>query len=139
MDCPVAIGSEYEVEIAEIMPNGEGLASVKGFWIFVPKVKVGNKVKVKVTTIDSVSADAEVIRQAWGFTNSQYLKRSKLERPPVFQKENLSTEEDMATPENAENATKSSYVMNSTLASITENATKACWLATNILDGLQHF
>ena len=45
-------------------PNGEGLAIIKGFWIFVPQVKVGDKVKVKVTTIDSVSADAEVISQA---------------------------------------------------------------------------
>ncbi len=43
------------------MPNGEGLATVKGFWIFVPNVKVGDKVKVKVASIDSVSADAEVV------------------------------------------------------------------------------
>ncbi len=57
---PVAVGGEYEVEITEIMPNGEGLAAVKGFWVFVPNVKVGDKVKIKVTTVDSVSADAEV-------------------------------------------------------------------------------
>jgi predicted RNA-binding protein with TRAM domain len=43
------------------MPNGEGLASVKGFWIFVPDTKIGDKVKVRVTTLDSVSADAEVV------------------------------------------------------------------------------
>ena len=46
------------------MPNGEGLANIKGFWIFVPNVKVGDKVKVRVATVDSVSADAEVISQA---------------------------------------------------------------------------
>ena len=63
-DCPVVIGNEYEVEITELMPNGEGLARIKGFWIFVPNVKVGDKVKVRVTTIDTVSADAEVISQA---------------------------------------------------------------------------
>ncbi|MCW3998871.1 MAG: TRAM domain-containing protein [Candidatus Bathyarchaeota archaeon] len=57
------MGGEYEVEITEIMSNGEGLAAVKGFWIFVPNVKVGDKVNVKVTSIDSVSADAEVINQ----------------------------------------------------------------------------
>jgi predicted RNA-binding protein with TRAM domain len=45
------------------MLNGEGLAVIKGFWIFVPNVKVGDKVKVKVTTVDSVSADAEVINR----------------------------------------------------------------------------
>ena len=47
-----------------MMPNGEGLTKVKGFSIFVPNVKVGDNVRVKVTTIDSVSADAEVINQA---------------------------------------------------------------------------
>ena len=62
-ECPVVVGNEYEVEITEIMPNGEGLACVKGFWIFVPNVKVGDKAKVKVRTLDSVSADAEVISQ----------------------------------------------------------------------------
>ena len=46
-----------------MVPNGEGLAAFKGFWIFVPNVKVGDKVKVKVRTLDSVSADAEVISQ----------------------------------------------------------------------------
>jgi len=60
-DCPVVIGNEYEVEITEMMSNGEGLARIKGFCIFVPNVKVGEKVNVRVTTVDSVSADAEVI------------------------------------------------------------------------------
>ena len=64
MNCPLVIGHEYEVEITEMMPNGEGLARIKGFSIFVPNVKVGNKIKVRVTNIDSVSADAKVISQA---------------------------------------------------------------------------
>jgi len=63
-ECPVEVGKEYEVEISQMSSNGEGLATIKGFWIFVPQVNVGDKVKVRVTTIDSVSADAEVIRQA---------------------------------------------------------------------------
>ena len=46
------------------MLNGEGLANIKGFWIFVSDVKVGDKVKVRVTNLDSVSADAEVISRA---------------------------------------------------------------------------
>lgn len=60
----MAIGNEYDVEISKISPNGEGLATIRGFWIFVPNVKVGDKVKVKVTSLDSVSADAEVVSQA---------------------------------------------------------------------------
>ncbi len=55
------VGNEYEIEIAQMTPKGEGWAIVKGFSIFVPNVKVGDKVKVKVLTLDSVSADAQVI------------------------------------------------------------------------------
>ena len=64
MACPVVIGNEYEVEISQMSPNGEGLATIKGFWIFVPNVKIGDHVKVKIETIDSVSADAKVIKRA---------------------------------------------------------------------------
>jgi predicted RNA-binding protein with TRAM domain len=42
-------------------PNGEGLAIIKGFWVFVPNVKLGERVRVRIKYIDSVSADAEVI------------------------------------------------------------------------------
>ncbi len=41
-------------------PNGEGIASVKGFMVFVGNVKLGDHVKVKITYVDSVSADSEI-------------------------------------------------------------------------------
>jgi predicted RNA-binding protein with TRAM domain len=41
-------------------PNGEGIASVKGFMVFISNVKLGDHVKVKITSIDSGCADAEV-------------------------------------------------------------------------------
>jgi predicted RNA-binding protein with TRAM domain len=63
-ECPVVVGNEYEIEITKIIPNGEGCALIQGFSIFVPNVKVGDKVKVKVTNLDSVSADAQVISRA---------------------------------------------------------------------------
>jgi predicted RNA-binding protein with TRAM domain len=61
VDCPVELGSEYDVEISQMSPNGEGMASFKGFWVFVRNVKLGEKVKVRITFLDSISADAEVI------------------------------------------------------------------------------
>ena len=42
-------------------PNGEGIGRVKGFMVFVGKVKVGDHVKVRITNLDSVSADAEIV------------------------------------------------------------------------------
>ncbi len=45
-------------------PNGEGMASIKGFMIFVGNVKLGDHVKVKITNTNSCSADAEVTSSA---------------------------------------------------------------------------
>ncbi len=59
-DCPVDLGKEYEVEISEMSPNGEGIAKVKGFTVFVGNVKLGDRVNVKITYLDSISADAEI-------------------------------------------------------------------------------
>ena len=42
---------EYEVDITEISRQGDGIARVQGFVVFVKNGKVGNKVKVKVTDV----------------------------------------------------------------------------------------
>jgi predicted RNA-binding protein with TRAM domain len=44
-------------------PRGEGIARIKGFTIFVPNAKLGEHLTVKVTNLDSVSADAQKITQ----------------------------------------------------------------------------
>ncbi|HEX9863285.1 MAG TPA: TRAM domain-containing protein [Candidatus Bathyarchaeia archaeon] len=41
-------------------PNGEGMATVKGFMVFIGNVKLGDHVKVKITSINSGCADAEI-------------------------------------------------------------------------------
>ena len=43
---PVEAGKEYEVDITEISRQGDGIARVQGFVVFVKNSKVGNKVKV---------------------------------------------------------------------------------------------
>jgi predicted RNA-binding protein with TRAM domain len=60
-DLPVKLGKEYEVDVTEMTPNGEGVARVKGFLIFTPNTKPGDHVKVKITRLDSVCADAESV------------------------------------------------------------------------------
>jgi predicted RNA-binding protein with TRAM domain len=40
-------------------PRREGIARIKGFSIFVPNAKLGEHVTVRITHLDSVSADAE--------------------------------------------------------------------------------
>jgi predicted RNA-binding protein with TRAM domain len=59
---PVKLGKEYEVDITETTPNGEGIARINGFLIFVPNKMLGDHVKVKIARLDSVSADAEIVK-----------------------------------------------------------------------------
>ena len=60
-DLPVEMEKEYEVDIVDMSPNGEGIAKVRGFLVFVRGASLGNHVKVKVTKLDSVCADAEIV------------------------------------------------------------------------------
>jgi predicted RNA-binding protein with TRAM domain len=59
---PVELGLEYEVDITELSPNGEGVARIKGYLIFVGNAKPGDHVKVKIVGLDSVAADAEIVK-----------------------------------------------------------------------------
>ena len=59
-NCPVIVGKEYEVDISQMSPRGEGIARVKGVLVFIGNVKLGDHVKVKITNLDSVSAYGEI-------------------------------------------------------------------------------
>ena len=52
---PIKAGEEVDVTIESVGAQGDGVAKVKGFVIFVPGTKQGEKVKVKVTKVDSLS------------------------------------------------------------------------------------
>jgi len=58
---PVEIGKEYEVDIIEISRQGDGIARVQGFVLFVKDGKVGQKVKVKVTEVADRFAKAIIV------------------------------------------------------------------------------
>ena len=48
---PVEVGKEYDVEIQDIAREGDGIARVEGFVIFVPEAKVGDKVKIQIDRV----------------------------------------------------------------------------------------
>lgn len=48
---PVTSGETYDVTIEGIAKQGDGIAKVEGFVIFVPGTKVGDKVKIKVNKV----------------------------------------------------------------------------------------
>jgi len=53
------VGDIIEVEIVETSRRGDGIARVRGFIIFVPNTKPGEKVRVKVTKLGPSYAVAE--------------------------------------------------------------------------------
>ena len=58
---PVEIGKEYDVQVTERSYRGDGIARIQGFVIFVKSGKVGENVKVKVTSVGNRFAIAEII------------------------------------------------------------------------------
>ena len=50
---PVEVGKEYEVDVTEISRQGDGIARVQGFVVFVKNGKVKQNVKVKVEQVAS--------------------------------------------------------------------------------------
>ncbi len=55
------INEVYELEIQEVGRQGDGVARVKGFVIFVKNAKKGDKVKAKIVKIAGRFAIAEVV------------------------------------------------------------------------------
>ena len=55
---PVEVGKEYDVDITEISSQGDGIARVQGFVIFVKNGKVKQNVKVKVKQVGDRFATA---------------------------------------------------------------------------------
>lgn len=58
---PVTVGSTYDVKIEDIAREGDGIARIQGFVIFVPNTKVGDEVKIKVSTVKRNFAIAEKV------------------------------------------------------------------------------
>ncbi len=48
---PVKEGEEYDVRIDAVGEKGDGVARIKGFVVFVPSVKEGDEVRVKITKV----------------------------------------------------------------------------------------
>ena len=44
---PVEVGKEYEVEVTEISRQGDGIARIQGFVVFVKRGKLGKKLRSK--------------------------------------------------------------------------------------------
>ncbi|MCK4937925.1 MAG: TRAM domain-containing protein [Methanosarcinales archaeon] len=58
---PVTVGENYDVSIEDLAREGDGVAKVEGFIIFVPGTKVGDEVTIKVSKVMRKFAIAELV------------------------------------------------------------------------------
>lgn len=58
---PIQEGEEYEVKIEDLGKEGDGITRVEGFVVFIPDTKVGDEVKVKITSVRRRFAFAEKV------------------------------------------------------------------------------
>jgi predicted RNA-binding protein with TRAM domain len=60
---PVKENQEIEVVIDDIGSRGDGIAKIQGYLIFVPRSKMGERVKVKILSVSGKFAVAEKAAQ----------------------------------------------------------------------------
>ncbi len=56
---PVKENQELEVAIDDIGSRGDGIAKIQGFLIFVPRSKMGERVKVRILSVSGKFATSE--------------------------------------------------------------------------------
>lgn len=61
---PVEAGKEYDVQISEISRQGDGIARIQGFVIFVKGGQVGKRAKIRVTKVGDRFASAEIVLES---------------------------------------------------------------------------
>ena len=76
---PVRIGETYDVSIDAVGGKGDGIAKVKGFVIFVPGVKKGDFVKIKIAKVLQNVGFAEVLQEVERPAGSQKYAQVKPE------------------------------------------------------------
>jgi 23S rRNA (uridine2552-2'-O)-methyltransferase len=59
---PISVGEEFEVTIFDVAPNGEGVAKIKNYPVFIKGAKLNERVKVRLTSISGGAADAEIVQ-----------------------------------------------------------------------------
>jgi len=60
---PVEEGKIYDAKIEDIGREGDGVARIENFVVFVPGTKVGDQVKVKITRVMRRMAFGEVVKE----------------------------------------------------------------------------
>jgi predicted RNA-binding protein with TRAM domain len=60
-DAPIKEGGEYDVKIDDTGRDGDGIARVEGFVVFVSGAKLGDEVKIRVNSVRRNFGFADII------------------------------------------------------------------------------
>ncbi len=60
---PVEEGKVYEAKVEDIGREGDGLARIQNFVVFIPGTKIGDEVRIKITKVHRRMAFAEVVKE----------------------------------------------------------------------------
>ncbi len=58
---PINVGDEHEVKIEDVGREGDGIARIEGFVVFVTGAKLGDEVKIKINSTRRNFAFAEIV------------------------------------------------------------------------------
>jgi predicted RNA-binding protein with TRAM domain len=98
---PVEAGKEYDVQISEISRQGDGIARIQGFVIFVKGAKAGQKAKIRVTRVGDRFANGEIVTspspQAQSSSQPRTEEKPKDIAPPVAEEEKPTVQDYKAT------------------------------------------
>jgi len=89
MTPPVREGEEIDVTIEAVGEKGDGIAKQKGFVLFVPNTKAGERVRIKITRVLAKVGFAQVLGPAL-----EPAKQERTDKKPEFEaKEELDSED----------------------------------------------
>ncbi len=60
---PVNVGDVYDVKIEDVGREGDGIARVEGFVVFVPNTKKGDNVRVRISKVSRRVGFGEVVSE----------------------------------------------------------------------------
>jgi len=61
-DPPIENDETYDVEIEKLGWDGDGIARISGYVVFVPGTEVGDRVKIRINNLKSNFAFADVVK-----------------------------------------------------------------------------
>jgi predicted RNA-binding protein with TRAM domain len=93
MTPPVREGEEVDVTIEAVGEKGDGIAKQKGFVLFIPNTKAGERVKIKITRVLAKVGFGQVIGPATTTAETVEHRPQKAPEPEFKPNEELDSED----------------------------------------------